>query len=70
MLVFLATVVPVVAAALIPSIGIPKRQSQKQHSRHQLVEVMIRDYCADHGMAVPDQQALFANAAKTSSQTE
>lgn len=43
---------------------------QEHRSLANMIEVMIRGYCADNGVTVPEQQTLFANAPDKTSQTE
>lgn len=43
---------------------------QEHRSLANMIEVMIRGYCADNSVSVPEQKALFANAPDNSSRAE
>lgn len=41
---------------------------QEHRSLANMIEVMIRDYCADEHISVPEQQALFSSPNDTNEQ--
>jgi len=42
--------------------GLKAMAEQERRSLANMIEIMIRDYCGRHGVAIPEQQALLEDA--------
>jgi hypothetical protein len=44
--------------------GLKAMAERERRSQANMIEVMIRDYCENNGLSIPEQQALFGDNRK------